>query len=62
MWTWNGHVTTAALDVRHIAQTPDLYGIPHVGGVPLGVPRDLRYSTPFGHGDQDVERITLTDA
>jgi iron complex outermembrane recepter protein len=61
-WTWNDHVTTAALDVRHIAQTPDLYGIPYVGGVPLGVPRDFLYSTPFGHGDQDLERVTLNDA
>jgi iron complex outermembrane recepter protein len=61
-WSWNDHVTTAALDVRHIVQTPDLYGIPYVGGVPLGVPRDFGYSTPFGHGDQDIERLTLTDA
>jgi iron complex outermembrane recepter protein len=61
-WSWNDHVTTAALDFRHIVQTPDLYGIPYVGGVPLGVPRDFGYSTPFGHGDQDIERITLTDA
>ncbi len=62
MWTWNDHVTTAALDFRHIVQTPDLYGIPYVGGVPLGVSRDFVYSTPFGHGDQDIERLTLTDA
>jgi iron complex outermembrane receptor protein len=61
-WTWNDHVTTVALDLRHIVQTPDLYGIPYVGGVPLGVPRDFLYSTLFGHGDQDIERITLNDA
>jgi hypothetical protein len=61
-WSWSDHVTTAALDLRHIVQTPDLYGIPYVGGAPLGVPRDSGYSTPFGHGDRDIERLTLTDA
>jgi iron complex outermembrane recepter protein len=35
---------------------------PTVRGVLLGVPRDFLYSTPFGHGDQDIGRITLNDA
>jgi iron complex outermembrane receptor protein len=61
-WTGDNHVGTFALDARHIEATPDLYGIPYVNGQPLNVPNTYHYSTPFSHGNQDIERLTLTDA
>ncbi len=60
-WTHGDHVTTFAVDLRHIEQTPDTYGIPYVNGLPANVPREFHYSTPFGVGNQDLERVTLTD-
>ena len=60
-WTHGDHVTTFAVDLRHLEQTPDTYGIPYVNGLPANVPREFHYSTPFGVGNQDLERVTLTD-
>jgi len=60
-WRGEGHVVTLAFDIRHIERTPDSYGIVYYKGVPLSVPRDTKYSTPFSRGDQDIERVTLTD-
>ena len=60
-WTGDGRVVTLAFDVRHIERTPDSYGIIYFNGTPLNVPRDTKYSTPFSKGDQDIERVTLTD-
>ena len=64
-WTWtkDNHVLTFALDFRRIERTPDGYGIVYVNGPPLGtVPSNTKYSTPFGFGNQDFARGTLTDA
>ncbi len=69
-WSWihDNHITTFALDLRHIEQTPDSYGILYFngtgsGGTPLtSVPNTAKYSTPFNYGNQDIERPTLTDS
>ncbi len=62
-WNKDNHLLTFALDLRHIERTPDGYGIVYVNGPPLGVvPNTNKYSTPFGFGNQDLERATLTDA
>ena len=62
-WNKDNHLVTFALDLRHIERTPDGYGIVYVNGPPLGVvPNTTKYSTPFGYGNQDLERATLTDA
>jgi iron complex outermembrane recepter protein len=62
-WNADNHDTIVAFDVRRIERTPDSYGIVYFNGPPIAsVPSTTRYSTPFSFGDQDVERITLTDA
>ncbi len=66
-WTKDNHVTTFALDLRHIERTPDSYGILYFNGVkeagtPLNVPNTFKYSTPFSYGNQDFARASLTDA
>jgi iron complex outermembrane receptor protein len=66
-WNKDNHVTTFALDYRHIERTPDPYGILYfngaaLAGTPLNVPNTFKYSTPFGFGSQDFERGTLTDS
>ena len=62
-WNKDNHVTTFALDYRHIDRTPDAYGIVYFSGPPLSVvPNTAKYSTPFSFGDQDFERGTLTDS
>jgi iron complex outermembrane recepter protein len=67
-WTHDNHVTTVAMDVRHIERTPDTYGILYfngtgIGGTPLtAVPDTAKYSTPFSLGNQTIERPTLTDS
>jgi iron complex outermembrane recepter protein len=73
-WNKDNHVTTLALDYRHIERTPDSYGILYFNsaaptntanaetGAPLNVPNTFKYSTPFAYGNQDFARATLTDA
>jgi iron complex outermembrane receptor protein len=62
-WNKDNHVTTFALDYRHIERTPDAYGIVYFNGPPLSVvPNTTKYSTPFSFGNQDFERGTLTDS
>jgi iron complex outermembrane receptor protein len=62
-WNKDNHVTTFALDYRHIERTPDAYGIIYFNGPPLSVvPNTAKYSTPFSFGNQDFERGTLTDS
>ena len=67
-WNHDNHVTTLALDLRHIERTPDSYGIVYFngkgsGGTPLmNVPDTAKYSTPFSQGNQDFERLTATDS
>ena len=66
-WNKDNHVTTLALDYRHIERTPDSYGILYFNGKaeagpPLIVPNTFKYSTPFSFGNQDFERGTLVDS
>ncbi len=63
-WTGDGHVLTVSLDLRHLERTPDPFGIIYnpATGQPFNVSRDNRYYSPFSHADQDLERITVTDA
>jgi iron complex outermembrane recepter protein len=67
-WNHDNHVTTFALDLRHIERTPDSYGIVYfndagLGGTPLtAVPNTAKYSTPFSKGNQDFERPTVSDS
>jgi iron complex outermembrane recepter protein len=67
-WNHDNHVTTLALDARRIDRTTDSYGILYFNGssnagTPLiAVPNTAQYSTPFGHGDQTMERATVTDS
>ena len=61
-WTGDGHQTTLAFDVRHIERTPDVYGLIYFNGTPINMARDTKYSTPFSQGDQDIQRVTLSDA
>jgi iron complex outermembrane receptor protein len=62
-WNKDNHVTTFALDFRHIERTPDSYGIVYFNGTPLSaVPNTAKYSTSFSFGNQDFARGTLTDA
>jgi iron complex outermembrane recepter protein len=71
-WNHDNHVTTFALDLRHLERTPDPYGIVYFngattgnaeGGVPLtGVPNTTKYSTPFSYGNQDFYRATAIDS
>ena len=62
-WNKDNHVTTFALDYRHIERTPDAYGIVYFNGPPLSaVSNTAKYSTPFSFGNQDFERGTLTDS
>ncbi|MDE1147485.1 MAG: hypothetical protein PW843_12855 [Azospirillaceae bacterium] len=52
-----------AVDARHIQATPDPTGLVYVNGAPItGVSRDTHYSTPFGHAEQTLLRITASDA
>jgi iron complex outermembrane receptor protein len=62
-WTGDGHVVTVSVDLRHLERTPDPYGIVYgPDGKPINVSRDSKYYSPFAHGDQDIERVSLTDA
>ncbi len=67
-WNHDNHVTTFALDLRHIERTPDSYGILYFNGssdagTPLAnVPNTAKYSTPFDYGNQDIERGTAIDS
>lgn len=67
-WTHDNHVTTFAVDLRHLERTPDSYGILYFNGTSLAgtpltnVPDTAKYSTPFSKGNQDFERPTLVDS
>jgi iron complex outermembrane receptor protein len=61
-WHVQDHTLTFALDMRHIQQTPDSYGLIYLNGSPItGVSTSAKYSTPFSFADQDYIRPTLTD-
>ena len=61
-WHVEDHTLSFSLDVRHIEQTPDSYGLIYLNGSPItGVSTDAKYSTPFSFAHQDYVRPTLTD-
>jgi iron complex outermembrane receptor protein len=61
-WHIGDHTLTASLDVRHLDQTPDSYGLIYSHGSPItNVPIDAKYSTPFSFAKQDFVRPTISD-
>jgi iron complex outermembrane receptor protein len=61
-WHVGDHTLGFSLDVRHITQTPDAYGLIYLNGSPIsGVSTSAKYSTPFSFANQDYIRPTLTD-
>jgi iron complex outermembrane recepter protein len=60
------HDVEVRFEYRHIEQLPDATGIPfsppNGTGLPLPVPADFRYYTPFAKGNQDIARIFASDA
>ena len=62
-WHLGDHTIGFALDVRHLDQTPDSYGLIYLHGTPItDVSIDAKYSTPFASAIQDFIRPTLTDS
>jgi len=62
VWHAEDHTLSFSLDVRHIDQTPDAYGLIYRNGSPItGVSIDAKYSTPFSFAHQDYVRPTITD-
>ncbi|MBV9457689.1 MAG: TonB-dependent siderophore receptor [Bradyrhizobium sp.] len=62
VWHAEDHTLTFSLDVRHISQTPDAYGLIYLNGSPItGVSTSAKYSTPFSFAHQDYVRPTNTD-
>jgi iron complex outermembrane recepter protein len=61
-WRAQTHVIDFAVDLRHIEETPDSYGIIYFKGSPLtNVSLDSKYSTPFDFAHTDFVRPTLAD-
>jgi iron complex outermembrane recepter protein len=61
-WNLGGHTVDFSLDMRHIEQTPDSYGIIYLNGQPIkNVSIDAKYSTPFAFAKQDYIRPTAVD-
>jgi iron complex outermembrane receptor protein len=62
VWHAEDHTLSFSLDVRHINQTPDSYGLIYLNGSPItGVSTSAKYSTPFSFAHQDYVRPTITD-
>jgi iron complex outermembrane receptor protein len=65
-WRPDRHDVELRLDVRHVEATPDSTGIPFSPpngvGLPLNVPADDRYYTPYANAAQDIGRVDLSDA
>jgi iron complex outermembrane receptor protein len=61
-WNLGNHTVDFSVDVRHIDQTPDSYGILYLNGQPLkDVSIDAKYSTPFAYAKEDYVRPTISD-
>jgi iron complex outermembrane recepter protein len=61
-WQAGDHLFEFTLDVRHLNQTPDSYGLIYFHGSPIeSVPIEAKYSTPFAFAKQDYVRPTFSD-
>ncbi len=61
-WTAGRNLLLFSADGRELQATPDPAGLIYVNGKPIsGVSREAKYSTPFGLGDQSLERTILSD-
>jgi iron complex outermembrane recepter protein len=65
-WRPENHDVELRFEYRHLELLPDATGIPFSPpkgtGLPLGVPVDFRYYTPFAKADQDIARVFASDA
>jgi iron complex outermembrane receptor protein len=62
-WQWGDHVTDFALDLRHLNETPDSYGLIYFDGEPIrNVSIDAKYSSPFTSARSNFVRPTIADA
>lgn len=61
-----GHEILLRLEYHHLENRPDAVGIPFSlptgTGLPLAVPREDRYYSPFAYANQDIHRVYLSDA
>jgi iron complex outermembrane receptor protein len=61
-FTTSHNVLLLTGDGRYIQATPDPAGLIYVNHAPItSVPRDTKYSTPFGYGNQAIGRFTVSD-
>jgi iron complex outermembrane recepter protein len=61
-WTWGDHITDFALDLRHIQETPDSYGLIYFDGEPIrNVSIDAKYSSPFTSARSNFVRPSIVD-
>ncbi|HEX3860236.1 MAG TPA: TonB-dependent receptor [Stellaceae bacterium] len=61
-WHLKDHTLDVSIDLRHINQVPDSYGLIYFHGKPItGVSIDSKYSTPFANANQDFIRPVITD-
>jgi len=65
-WRPDNHEIVLRFEYRHLDLTPDAAGIPFTPpkgtGLPLPVPTNFTYYTPFAKGDQDIARLFVSDA
>ncbi len=60
--TTSHNVLLLAGDGRYLQATPDSAGLIYYNHTPITVvPRETKYSTPFGFGDQSLGRFTASD-
>jgi iron complex outermembrane receptor protein len=60
--TTNHHVLLLAGDGRYLQSTPDPAGLIYLNHTPITVvPRETKYSTPFGFGNQSIGRFTASE-
>ncbi len=60
--TTSHNVLLLAGDGRYLQATPDPAGLIYYNHTPITVvPRETKYSTPFGFGDQSIGRFTASD-
>lgn len=65
-WRPPDHDAVLRFEYRHLDLTPDAAGIPFSppkgAGLPLPVPTNFTYYTPFARGDQQIARVFASDA